>query len=89
MFDGHKYKLVIDIFKIWLPSTYHKYVTNMRNVLGNGNCGFRSVVVALDREEECDKSGNFLSWFLSFVCSFVHTLGTCIIFGMKILLTWG
>lgn len=35
-----------------IPSIFHPYITRLKNVKGDGNCGFRSVAVCLGYDEE-------------------------------------
>ena len=43
---------MIERCKNWIPSVYQKYITDIRDVYSDGNCGFRSVAVALGWEED-------------------------------------
>src|ERR1043165_478639 len=52
MFGGDRYKFVLREFKHQIDPLYRRFVTYIQDVQPDGNCGFRSVAVALDREEE-------------------------------------
>nr|GEU94916.1 protein FAR-RED impaired response 1-like [Tanacetum cinerariifolium] len=41
-----------EIFLRHLPQIFHHYLTSLQDVRGDGNCGFRSVVVALGLSED-------------------------------------
>src|ERR1044071_1003025 len=52
MFGCDMYKFVLRQFKHQIDPLYRRFVMHIQNVQPDGNCGFRSVAVALDREEE-------------------------------------